>query len=315
MSIEIAPCAFHRHPVEVLRATMPREAIGKVKFARQVLLDPNFRPEGSLLAKQNGVPVGYILAMTRQTPLENAPDDSDRGYITLFGVVPSAQGRGVGQKLLAAAEQYLINQGKRQISISAYAPGYFIPGVDIGAYESGLHFLLKRGYTEVYRPISMEASLWDTQTPQWVMDREALHRSEGIAYSDFTQALIHPLITFAQREFAGDWVRVARQTALKILDGDSPARLQIALDNQTSEPRVVGYAHHEGERFGPIGVDSQYRGRGIGQVLMYRTLKAQRESGLRTAWFLWSDDKTADRLYNEAGFKIARRFALLRKEI
>jgi GNAT superfamily N-acetyltransferase len=57
------------------------------------------------------------------------------------------------------------------------------------------------------------------------------------------------------------------------------------------------------------------RGKGVGQVLMYKTLKAQKEAGYRAAWFLWSDDKTAARIYSGAGFKEVRRFALLKKEI
>jgi len=48
---------------------------------------------------------------------------------------------------------------------------------------------------------------------------------------------------------------------------------------------------------------------------MFATLQAQREAGFRTAWFLWSDDKTAQRLYTGAGFKEIRRFALLKKSI
>ena len=48
---------------------------------------------------------------------------------------------------------------------------------------------------------------------------------------------------------------------------------------------------------------------------MFRTLQAQRDAGFRAAWFLWSDDKTADRIYNGAGFREVRRFALMRKEL
>jgi len=115
--------------------------------------------------------------------------------------------------------------------------------------------------------------------------------------------------------FRGDWVRVCRETALKILDGAPSSRLQIALDNRGREPVVLGFSHFDAERFGPIGVDPDQRGRGIGQVLTYRTLRAQRDLGFRTAWFLWSDNKTAQRLYNAAGFKVVRRFALLKKEL
>jgi ribosomal protein S18 acetylase RimI-like enzyme len=272
-------------------------------------------PAGSLLAKVDSQPAGYILAIARQTPLENAPNDSDRGYITLFGVLPGFRRQGVGGALLEAAEEYLRFQGRKSVWISPYAPGYFAPGVDVEAYAEGLAFLAKRGYEEVYRPISMEAPLWSFAVPDWVQKREADHRTEGVAYTQFTPALIRPLIEFAERAFQGDWVRVCRQAALKILDGDNPQRLQIALDNRNPTPVVLGFSHFDGERFGPIGVDPEQRGRGIGQVLMYRTLQAQRDAGLRTAWFLWSDDKTAARLYDAAGFKIVRRFALLKKEL
>jgi GNAT superfamily N-acetyltransferase len=77
---------------------------------------------------------------------------------------------------------------------------------------------------------------------------------------------------------------------------------------------VLGFAHHLNERFGPIGVSAAERGRGLGHLLMFRTLAAMREQGFRSAWFLWSDDATARRLYDCAGFQERRRFAVLRKE-
>ena len=105
---------------------------------------------------------------------------------------------------------------------------------------------------------------------------------------------------------------VVREGIARIVNhGDSPGRLITAFDNG----EVVGFSHYENERFGPIGVAASQRGRGLGQVLMYRTLVAQRDAGFRAAWFLWSDDKTAAKLYNGAGFKEVRRFALLRKEL
>jgi GNAT superfamily N-acetyltransferase len=100
-----------------------------------------------------------------------------------------------------------------------------------------------------------------------------------------------------------------RDGAARILAGDSPTRLIAAIDRG----QIVGFSHYENERFGPIGVAASQRGRGVGQVLMYATLQAQREAGFRVAWFLWSDDKTAERIYNGAGFKESRRFALMRK--
>jgi GNAT superfamily N-acetyltransferase len=152
----------------------------------------------------------------------------------------------------------------------------------------------------------MEASLWSLAWPDWVVEK-----GKNFTIASFTPELAIPLLAFVQREFPGDWVRVVRETAGRITQGDPPNRLFIAIDHGV----IVGFSHYENERFGPIGVAASQRGRGVGQVLMYATLQAQREAGFRTAWFLWSDDKTAARLYTGAGFKETRRFALLKKSL
>ena len=292
--------------LRVLAESMTADPITEARFTRQVLLDANVRADGMPVAMRGDNVIGFCLSIARQMPLENAPSDADRGYITLLGVAPDAQRQGVGTRLLEHAESYLKSQGRAVVMIASYAPGYFIPGVDVNAYAGALQFLKMRGYSEVYRPLAMETSLWNLSVPTWV-------REKGRAFNlkRFEPHLTLPLLDFARKEFPGDWVRVVRETAAKIFNGDSPSRLIVALDGD----EIVGFAHHENERFGPIGVAASQRGRGIGQVLMFATLQAQREAGFRTAWFLWSDDKTAERIYNVAGFKETRRFALMKKTV
>ena len=106
-----------------------------------------------------------------------------------------------------------------------------------------------------------------------------------------------------------------RDAVRDITEGDDPLRLVNAVDLSRGDYHVVGFSHYRGQRFGPIGVDPEYRGKGIGQVLCYRTLLAQAEQGLEEAFFLWSDDETADRLYDGFGFREWRRFVLFRKEL
>jgi GNAT superfamily N-acetyltransferase len=274
-----------------------------------VLLDANFRAAGAPVAVRDGEVVGFCLSIARQTPLENAPSDVDRGYITLIAVAPKHQRQGVGAQLLAHAEDYLRGQGKSVVMLASYAPGYFIPGVDVNAYAGALAFLQKHGFVEVYRPLAMQTSLWDWTTPAWVHERREKLASEGTIVAAYRPELTLALLEFARKEFPGDWVRVVREAATKILAGDSPTRLIAALETG----KVVGFSHYENERFGPIGVAQSQRGRGVGQVLMYATLQAQREAGFRAAWFLWSDDKTAERIYNGAGFMETRRFGLMKK--
>ncbi|HEX8524252.1 MAG TPA: GNAT family N-acetyltransferase [Tepidisphaeraceae bacterium] len=296
----------------VLREGMAADSISEQRFTRQVLLDANFRAAGAPVGLVSGEVVGFCLAVARQVPLENAPSDAERGYISLMGVGAKYQRQGIGTKLLARAEDYLRSQGRKMVMVSSYAPNYFIPGVDVRAYEPALNFFAKHGYQEVYRPLAMQTHLWSLQTPEWVVSKEKELGEQGVRVREFEPALVLPMLEFVQREFPGDWVRVVRETSVRILAGESPARLVAAVD---AGGNVLAFSHFENERFGPIGVGASERGRGLGQVLMYRTLDAQRQAGFRAAWFLWSDDKTAKRIYSGAGFKEVRRFALLRKQL
>src|SRR5688500_10733412 len=100
--------------LRVLADAMPADPITEARFARQVLLDANVRTDGMPVATRGGDErvVGFCLAIARQTPLENAPSDADRGYITLIAVSPDAQRQGVGSALLRHAEGYLKSQGR-----------------------------------------------------------------------------------------------------------------------------------------------------------------------------------------------------------
>jgi ribosomal protein S18 acetylase RimI-like enzyme len=298
--------------LDVIEQAMPADPISEARFTRQVLLDPNFVAGGMPVARIGPAVVGFCLSLARQVPLENAPPDGDRGYITLIAVRPAAQRQAIGSRLLTAAEGYLKSQGRQVVLVSSYAPGYFIPGVDVNAYAGALGFFAKHGYAEVYRPLAMQTSLWETTTPAWVQKKQSELLAEGLQVKPFDASMTLAAVDFAKREFAGDWVRVVREVIVRIVvAGESANRLILAID----KGEVVGFSHYENERFGPIGVAVSQRGRGVGQVLMFATLQAQREAGFRVAWFLWSDDKTAQRLYDGAGFKEIRRFALLKKSL
>lgn len=297
--------------LRLLAAALAADPISEERFTRQVLLDPNFRAQNALVAREGEQVVGFCLALARQVPLENAPPDEDRGYLTLLAVDPARQRQGIGTALLGAAEAGLRSEGRSRIMVAPYAPGYFIPGVDVEAYAGALQFFRHHGYEEVYRPLAMEASLWTWNPPAWLAEREAALAAAGVEVSPYRAGHTLPLLEFTQREFPGDWVRVVRETMGRILAGEPATRLFIA----QQAGQVLGFSHFENERFGPIGVAAAERGRGLGHVLLYRTLAAIRERGFRRAWFLWSDDRTARRLYDAAGFREVRRFALLRKDL
>lgn len=299
--------------VSLLGEQLAPEGIDESRFTSQVLLDPNFKAEGALVAEGDGRVDGFVFAISRQVPVEGAIPDRERGYVTLLAVRDDARANGLGSKLLDDAEIFLITQNKKEVWISPYSPGYFSPGIDVAAYAAGLQFLKKRGYEEVYRPISMEVSLDAVPVPEWVLEKEKQVISNGVAIEAWRPELTLPLLKFSKEEFGPDWARYSREASLAILAGAPKGRLIIAYEKDSY--KVLGFSHFEGDRFGPIGVAESERGRGLGHVLMFRTLQAQKEAGCNRSYFMWSDDKTAERLYNIAGFKEARRFAILKKEL
>ncbi|MCC6731130.1 MAG: GNAT family N-acetyltransferase [Chthonomonadales bacterium] len=298
--------------VSLLANALTADPVTRAAFVRKVLLDPNFDAAGAPVARIGGAVAGFALAIARRVPLEDAPPDPDRGYVTLLAVAPEARGRGVGSALLADAEAYLEARGRRVALVSPYAPGYWTPGVDVRAYPEALRFLAARGYSEVYRPVAMDCALPGLSRPAWVHEREAMLAAEGVRAAPCSAEQLPALLAFLAREFPGDWQRLAREAAASAETGDRAARLWTAAG---AGGEVLGFSHHDGERFGPIGVAAAHRGRGLGQVLMYKTLEAMRAEGLHAAWFLWSDDRTAERLYAAAGFRETRRFAVMRKEL
>lgn len=321
--------------VALLKESLAPEAIDEAKFARQVLLDPNLLPKGALVAEALGESTkggiaGFLLAIARQAPNGERIPDRERGYITLFAVHPDQRGKGVGGTLLEEAEVFFITQNRREIWVSPYSPGYFTPGVDVAAYAEGLAFLKKRGFEEVTRPVSMETTT-EVAAPAWVVEKEQRAAAEGVRFEAWRPELTLPLLAFAGKEFSPDWTRYVREAVEGILRGDPSERLWVAWteggdrkpasifdkedDTPADWPRVLGFSHFDGERFGPIGVAASERGRGIGQALMFKTLASQEMAGAKRSYFLWSDDKTADRLYQSAGFREVRRFAVLKKLI
>jgi len=297
--------------VALLADAMPNEGIGRNVFARKVLLDPNFDPAGAPVAVDGDAIVGFALAIARRVPLEGCVPDGDRGYITLLAVDERRRHQGIGAALVERAEGYLSTQERRLVLVSPYSPGYFTPGVDVEAGAEALRFLTARGYAELYRPLSMSCDPCEAQTPAWVDERERAQTAEGLVIEPYRAERAPAMLEFAAREFPGDWQRVIREAATRIEESADAERLWLAVEQGT----VIGFSHYEGERFGPIGIAADQRGRGLGHMLLFRTLGSMSRAGARKAFFLWSNEQTAERLYRSAGFTDARRFAVLRKEL
>jgi GNAT superfamily N-acetyltransferase len=298
--------------VALWNATMIYDRITPTVLRTKVLLDANFDPAGLLVAEVNGALVGFVLALVRQIPLFANDLEPEQGWITAFGVLPQMQRRGIGCQLFAAALEWLAMQGRKRVSISPYTPNYFTPGVDIDGYAAALAFLHVTGWQTVAEPLSMRVELTDFQlAPEILALEEQLRQTHGIVVRQLTAADLPQLRPFLVTHFDWEWYRFAQEYLLEFFTTSAD---QVSPLVAYQGDQLVGYCQHRRERFGPFGIAPALRNYGVGRVMLGHCLQAMRTKGFHCAWFLWTGADGA-RFYTRAGFRVARRFALLQKAL
>ena len=297
--------------LRVWNAALSADPINATTWRAKVLLDPNFDRDGCLIADVDGEPRGFLLSLVRRVPFFGQGYDPEDAWITAFGVEPGWDGHGLGSLLLDAAVERLKGLNRNRVALSPYVPNYFTPGADANAYARGVEFMTKRGFAVIERPISMRAELTGFHVPDAIIERAEKLREEGIEIRPAIPADIVPVLDFIPRHFTWDWHREASGVFTDLFAGD-PRFVGMIVAMQDGE--VLGYAEHRGERFGPFGVHTGLRSRGIGRVLLAMTLSEMLKKNFHAAWFLWTGDDAA-RLYSQVGFHEVRRFAVLKKEL
>jgi mycothiol synthase len=297
--------------VGVWNAAMASDPIAPTVFRRKVLLDPNFDPAGCLVAEADGAIRGFLLSLARRVPFFNQGLQPDEAWITAFGVHPDWQRQKIGTLLLETALQRLCEQGRSTVSVSPYVPNYFTPGVDVAAYAPAVAFLQRHAFVEVSRPLSMRSELTGFRIPESILQVAARLANEGVEVRPAEAADIVPVLEFVRECFSWDWYREAGEVFGELFAGD-PRQVNLLVASRAGE--VVGYAQHRAERFGPFGVNPTLRSRGIGRVLLARTLVDMLKRGNHVAWFLWTGDDAA-RLYAQCGFHEVRRFTVMKRSL
>ncbi len=290
------------------------DALTADRFRRRVLLDPNFDPEGLLLAFEESpaAPVGFVLCLVLRVPIEKTGLMEHRGFITAFGVAPEQRRKGLGRRLFEAAEGFFRKRNRKEIAIAPYPPGYFIPGVDPDRHEGAIPFLEQQGYVAVSEAIAMDALIAGLDFEALLRKKEEDLRSEGIVVGPLEAARTSGFLAFLKEHMPGDWIEDARRHLHAIAAGNAPEHsVYVAWVGD----EIGAYCKFEGEHFGPFGVAETHQGRGIGHVLLGRTLEQMRREGLHAAYVLWTGERAAKGVYGRLGFSETRRFILMKREL
>ena len=137
---------YENDVVALWNQELPEDPITVHKFRHQALLDDNFDSDLCYVALENEKVIGFLLATRRKFPYLERGTEPDRGWVNVMFVSKEWQRKGIGSIMLKRAEQDMKSRGAKNITLAAYSPSYFFPGVDIENYAASAAFFETHGY-------------------------------------------------------------------------------------------------------------------------------------------------------------------------
>ncbi len=291
--------------------TLIFDPISEERFLQQVLMDENFNPNLALVLLVEDKVAGFCLGIKRRYPYLTRGLEENRGWISIMFVATQYQGKGYGKALLNEVEKRLKKEQVKEITLCAYSPNYFTPGVDL-KYEKALTFFEQSGYVKGTDAVSMQKNLFSYSIPPETQDMIVQLKEEGISFTTYSLSYMEKLLEFVEGEFDAGWVRNILQA---IRNGEAEDTILIATDK---ENQIIGYCMRKIDgndaRFGPIGVKESVRSKGIGGILFDLQMREMQKRGVYYAYFLWTHG-AAMRFYERHGMSVYRTYQLYRKNI
>lgn len=282
--VEVHNLGFADHVYRYGRFSgMRRLSIGDIEDWRR---DPLFDPRGLLKAQVKGAIVGYCYAKVREEANENG-EFYTAGHLEKMGdscsllcVAPSWRKKGIGSLLLADAEEFLRSEGMRFIVAWVYKSD-----------RSARRFLGRVGYKHQRRffvedfskvlPLNADVEFWRKD-----LTKELL--PTGMKLS--AEYSVRPCRSGDEVHFADIYNHVWGPYGRRVMSAD---RAKAMIRNQRVEQ--VFFAELDGKpvgcsevdkdgRVNLVGVIPKYQRRGIGTVLLSKTLEYPKRKGHKASY-------------------------------
>ncbi len=298
--------------VELWNRSCVVDAIDVRKFRRQAILDENFEVELSWVAEEKGRILGFIYGTKRKFPYLERGLEPERGWINVLFVDPEYWRQGIGGRLLNLCETELLRRGCKKLTLGAYSPNYFFPGVDSVNYWQAAAFFEKHGYLAQDQHYSMGKNLHGYRLSEEIQQKKRKAEEKGYRFIGFDYSYTLELLEFLRREFGGGWKRnalIAMQTET------AEDVIQLVLNR---EGKICGFCMRaiDGNpmRFGPIGIEEKERNAGIGGILLEVQCAEMCRKGIYRMYFVTTDEP-GRRYYERHGLEVFRTFTLYEKQI
>ena len=285
------------------------------KFRQLLLEHPDYLPEYTFLLEERGQIRGFI----NGCPAGSGPV----GYISCILLEPDWENRENAEKLISAVEHAFRSLGKTHCAVSFFNPirlPWVIPGTadhqhnnmpGVPMDQPLYGWMESMGYQMTSQECGMYYDLAHHTTPEWVEEKAARMAQRGYTVENYDPRHHRGLKEMVDSLGNPVWSAEIPAAAEAGLD------LLVALKDDVCAgftgpvyPEETGRGYLSG-----VAVAKQYERNGLGTLLFYRLLQREREVGSKYMSIFTGIDNPAKRIYLEAGFRVARIFAVMRKEL
>jgi len=295
------------------QATTPGLSVSTRHFEFNSIPFTGVISEGRVVYFQD-MPIGFVAA----SAMPDHPMGGKTGWIDAIAVLPEYRNRGAGSLLCSWAEDWLIEEGCKVISLGA-SPHTMMPGFPEELGDPS--FFVERGFS-----LDKEnAFMWDVARD--LGDGEPISRHPFPQPNPVRQAAPgdeDALLEFLKREFPGGWL-YEFQEFMKI-GGDIRDYFIVCLDGKVEGFAWITLEHsarpldrfHHGDlprpwgQLGPIGVSEGVRKYGYGGLVLQAGLEYLRSQGVRGCIIDWTG---IIGFYGKYGFKPYRKYYAMAKNL
>jgi len=256
------------------------DSVSTWSLTRATFLDPNFDPALSLVAVEDGVPLGVAIGAVRnKEPKELIT--KEHAWMKVFAVRDEHLETGLGDRLLSQLEGELRGRGYKDVRATDFAGWHLFPGINIRS-EKVLSFLAKKDYEKVSEAVDYLVDLSGFETPEMVLNLQDKFTQAGFTFRIPDAVEKERVMSWALDIFGPVW-------SYEIVMSFRHKPPGVIIAEQDEE--IVGFAGFgalELEWFGPLGVVEDPKYEGLSTVLLYKALWEMKLRGQRTAVIPWA---------------------------
>lgn len=290
--------------IDIFNKSYPYYQIDKQMLETVVFNDENYDNELFLLVVEEQEVKGYVIGIYRKYPYLNRGLEEDRCWILDLSVRDNDYK--VAQLLLEEIEKKLKNPN---IYVGSYSPQYFFYGVD-KENDFNRQLYLDNGYRLFENHYWMEKDLKDYKLDERIMTIKDDLQKEGIEFVSCQKEDQKELVKFVEENFTAGWLKNIK----RLIDRDI---LEDHCILAKKDNKIIAYIQRsidfDEQRFGPFGVDENYRGKKIGTVLLHEMFNQIYAFGYESCFFKSTEDN-ARRLYEREGMQVKHTFNLCHKK-